>query len=108
VHRNRLVRAQRIKTAGGRRWRPLGDRQIGKDGYVSVKTTRGWEKEHRVVMAQKLGRPLSRNEEVHHRNADRGDNHPDNLELWLTGVGQHTHRGLRADQGTGMLPMQHD
>jgi hypothetical protein len=91
---------------GRSRYRPLGDRQVDKNGYVSVKTPRGWEKEHRLVMAEKLGRPLTRHEDVHHRNGDRGDNHPDNLELWLTG--QWTHRGVRLDQGTGMLPMQHD
>lgn len=38
--------------------------------------------QHRLVMAQLLGRPLYADESVHHRNGDRLDNSPDNLELW--------------------------
>ena len=50
--------------------------------YRQVKTPDGRKMlEHRYVMEQVLGRRLERWEQVHHRNHNRLDNRPENLEL---------------------------
>lgn len=55
-----------------------------KDGYVM---------EHRLLMAQHLGRPLSRKEVVHHINHDPTDNRLENLELFASNGEHKRHEG---------------
>lgn len=65
-------------------------RQKNAAGYVLVFIGRGKPGasksghilEHRLVMANMLGRPLLPEENVHHRNGVKDDNRPENLELW--------------------------
>jgi HNH endonuclease len=59
-------------------------------GYVCVyapdhpAASGGWVYEHRLVMEDCIGRYLTPDEQVHHRNGNKQDNSPDNLELWTT------------------------
>lgn len=62
--------------------------------------------EHRLVVARRLGRPLTQSENVHHRNGQRADNRDANLELWQ----RSQPSGVRAREvcqhcgGTGLEP----
>lgn len=52
-------------------------------GYVRATLSPGNKVyQHRVVMAEMIGRELLPHETPHHKNGDRADNRPENLELW--------------------------
>lgn len=66
-----------------------GGRTITRQGYVLIKDPLcsrkrqdGYSLEHLSVMEKRVKRPLHKNEEVHHKNGQRGDNRLANLELW--------------------------
>lgn len=72
-----------------------GGRHIDSWGYVWIlcpdhpyTTHRGYMREHRLVMEQKIGRYLQPNEIPHHINGIKSDNRPENLELYPN---QRTH-----------------
>lgn len=69
-----------------------GYRVIRKKEHPNARVT-GAIFEHVYLMSQHLGRPLAKNERIHHKNGIRDDNHIENLELWH--IGQPT--GQRVD-----------
>lgn len=76
----------------GSKRKPLGSTFIS-NGYVYEKTAGhhradrfGWVLQHILVAEQKYGIQITSDYSVHHKNADRADNRPENLDLR---VGQH-------------------
>lgn len=64
----------------GRGSRRAARPRVQSNGYVKL----GDEWEHRVVMAQKIGRPLAKGETVHHLDGDPQNNDPANLVLYAS------------------------
>ena len=50
--------------------------------YESMANNMGYIAEHRLIVAQSLGKPLTSTEVVHHKNHNKQDNRLENLELY--------------------------
>ena len=84
------------------------DSRYGTSGYVYVYIEKddpmrsmakkdGWVLEHRLVVARRIGRPLTRLEVAHHINGVRHDNRESNLQL-LTRETHHSYLGTYEKQ----------
>jgi hypothetical protein len=110
ANRGRTISPEtREKISGERNHSWRGGRMISGSGYLLVRAappsaaflmrnSRGYVPEHRLVMAEALGRPLARTEIVHHRDEERQNNQLANLIIFQS---RSAHRILhgRLDRG---------
>jgi len=90
VYCNRTCTSQAHRRNHHPQWK--GGRSINSSGYVIVLTETGqYRQEHRIVMEQMLGRPLTSEELVHHKDGNKLNNAPENLELFPSNSAHATH-----------------
>lgn len=72
-----------------------GGKHIDAKGYVRIRMpehpqalAQGYIREHRHIASIKLGRPLKKNEDVHHIDGNKQNNHPSNFQV--IGHGEHS------------------
>ena len=78
----------RVVVLSGEKHGGWKERSVDADGYVHIWVNGRKCLEHRAVMEKILGRPLLEEEVVHHRNKNKADNRPENLEMFSTN-GEH-------------------
>ena len=86
-------------------------RYVDSNGYVRLVDTEGvcgrknaLVLEHRLVMARKIGRPLAKDEFVHHIDGNRANNDPSNLVLVDARDHYASHRGRVGGQTRFFVP----
>ena len=73
---------QRVRMEGSSNPGWKGGRTVSSKGYVSIRRNGKYEREHRVVMEEHLGRLLTDNEVVHHIDGNVANNAIDNLTVY--------------------------
>ena len=69
----------------------IGDTRVAPNGYHYTRTEHGWESTHRLVCAERMGRPVGSDERVRFLDGDRANLDPENLEVFtVKEASEHT------------------
>ena len=105
LRRTMTSTAGRKSNRGSKNGQWKGGRTMDNDGYVLIHCpshpnceAHGYVREHRLVAESILGRLLLKGEVVHHKNSNKADNRPENLEVFSSN-GEHLRHEL-----TGRTP----
>lgn len=78
---------------------PFYQKDFYKNGYRSIYNfSKGWQSEH-VIVAEQFERPLNDNEVVHHKNFDKTNNLPSNLQIMT----DSDHRAFHMHLNNGVI-----
>ncbi len=60
----------------------IGDKRVAANGYQYIRTTKGWELTHRLVIEEERGTPVGSDERVRFVDGDRTNLAAENLEVY--------------------------
>ena len=75
----------------------IGDKRTAPNGYQYIRTPKGWELTHRLIIEEERGTPVGSDERVRFLDGDRTNLSPENLEVYTVKKASHSKRIARLE-----------